>query len=265
MQADPVQQYAERGILVFDPGISEATLDAARAELEPRFLDDPHRSRRGLRVFYQHNRIQDAWRISEAAREIALAPGVHDMLRRLYGREPRAFQTLNFRYGTEQAVHSDTIHFNSEPANFMCGVWVALEDIDMDSGPLVYYPGSHRLPEISLHDLGPEVARRMRRTRFVRANVHGRIYNPFYEPRIREEVARLGIEPEYGLLRRGQAIVWAANLLHGGSPRRDPARTRWSQVTHFYFEDCRYFTPLLERLDRAGAPIRAWRHPRWIG
>ncbi len=36
----------------------------------------------------------------------------------------------------------------------MCGVWVALEDIDMDCGPLVYYPGSHKLPEVTLTDIG---------------------------------------------------------------------------------------------------------------
>ena len=29
----------------------------------------------------------------------------------------------------------------------MCGVWVALEDITEDNGPLHYYPGSHRLPD----------------------------------------------------------------------------------------------------------------------
>jgi len=28
----------------------------------------------------------------------------------------------------------------------MCGVWLALEDIDADNGPLIYYPGSHRGP-----------------------------------------------------------------------------------------------------------------------
>ena len=32
------------------------------------------------------------------------------------------------------------------PEGFMCGVWVALEDMDMENGPLVYYPGSHKLP-----------------------------------------------------------------------------------------------------------------------
>ena len=37
--------------------------------------------------------------------------------------------------------------------------------------------------------------------------------------------------------------IWAANLLHGGSRQNDRSLTRWSQVTHYYFEDCVYYTP----------------------
>lgn len=259
-----VQEFADRGILVFDPQIPDGTLDAARTDLAERFPADAMALRKRARVVFQHNRIQDAWRLSEAVRAIALAPGIHDTLRTIYGREPRAFQTLNFRYGTEQPIHSDTMHFNSDPAGFMCGVWVALEDTNMQNGPLVYYPGSHRQPEISLYDLGPEVARLMKRFRYPRGEVHSRIYGPHYEPRVRETVARLGTAPEYGLIHKGQAILWAANLLHGGSAHRDRARTRWSQVTHFYFEGCRYYTPLLERVGLFGEAVREWRSPRWI-
>ena len=52
-----------------------------------------------------------------------------------------------------------------------------------------------------------------------------------------------GVQSETFLARKGQALIWAANLLHGGSPQHDPRRTRWSQVTHYYFEDCLYYTP----------------------
>ena len=45
------------------------------------------------------------------------------------------------------------------------------------------------------------------------------------------------------LARKGQALIWCANLLHGGSPQTDPTRTRWSQVTHYFFDDCIYYTP----------------------
>jgi hypothetical protein len=43
---------------------------------------------------------------------------------------------------------------------------------------------------------------------------------------------------------RSPALIWAANLLHGGSRQRDPNATRWSQVTHYFFENCCYITPM---------------------
>ena len=45
-----------------------------------------------------------------------------------------------------QHFHTDSVHFSSCPERFMAGVWVALEDIDSDNGPLILYPGSHALP-----------------------------------------------------------------------------------------------------------------------
>ena len=88
----------------------------------------------------------DAWKISDAARGVALAPAVLAALDQLYGRTPRPFQTLNFPIGTQQPAHSDSMFFSASPPKFMCGVWIALEDMDTENGPLVYYPGSHKLP-----------------------------------------------------------------------------------------------------------------------
>jgi hypothetical protein len=81
-------------------------------------------------------RVQDAWRFDENIRSLAANPAVMAMLAALYGRTPIPFQTLNFPVGTQQSMHSDHLHFNSVPDRFMCGVWVALEDIDEDNGPL---------------------------------------------------------------------------------------------------------------------------------
>jgi hypothetical protein len=184
----------------------------------------------------------DAWRISENVKTLATSPRIMALLRELYGRRPRPFQTLNFRLGTQQPVHSDAVHFNSKPAGYMCGVWVALEDIDMDSGPVVYYPGSHRLPEVRMEDVG-EHADELR-----------------YSDYVVDLIEREGLEPRHATIRKGEVFLWASNLLHGGSARRDPARTRHSQVTHFFFEGCEYYSPLHERSDNAHA-LR----PQWIG
>ena len=162
------EEFERDGYVVFDPGIPAETLSDAVTDLEGEFkppaspqADAGSASERAagallaVRPFSYRDagRIQDAWKASAAVKEIARAPAVLDLLREFYGREPLPFQTLNFRVGTQQAPHADAFHFNSDPPGFMCGVWVALEDIDEASGPLVYFPGSHRLPEVTTADV----------------------------------------------------------------------------------------------------------------
>ncbi|QIL89857.1 phytanoyl-CoA dioxygenase [Microbulbifer sp. SH-1] len=194
---------------------------------------------------YPHGtRVQDAWRFDAGVRAIALDKRVLTSLRQLFGRKPRPFQTLNFPVGTEQKTHSDTIHFNSKPSGFMAGAWVALEDVDESNGALTYYPGSHKLPEITMQDVGvpPSYA-----------------HYPEYERYIQSLVEQKGLLTQRGILKKGQVLIWHANLLHGGGSHPDKARTRHSQVTHYYFDGCRYFTPM----QSTDVEIR-WRKPRWI-
>ena len=174
-------------------------------------------------------RIQDAWTFDENVKKIATNQAVLRLLSRLYGRRAWPFQTLNFPVGTQQHYHTDSVHFSSIPERFMCGVWVALEDIDIDSGPLVYYPGSHRWP--------------------IYVNEHisacGNAIQASFEPLWERLVELHDTKPVCFRAKKGQALIWAANLLHGGSRQKDPFMTRWSQVTHYYFDSCVYYTPLL--------------------
>lgn len=235
------------GYLIFDPEIPSATLDNALADLADKYDSDQTSA-----PYADACRIQDAWRISENAKAIALAPKVLSLLEEIYECTPLPFQTLNFRVGTEQHPHSDTIHFNSLPSGYMCGVWVALEDIDMENGPLVYYPGSQRLPELTVEHINtafpPET------DDYTMEDLHLR-----YNRLISDRIARFGLKPFYATIKKGQALLWSANLLHGGALQVDKSRTRFSQVTHYYFEGCQYYTPWYSR----GINIH-WRRPVWI-
>ena len=238
------EKYERDGYLILeDVGVTEEVLSGIVADLAGKYRPE------GVRdfeddVLYTPNRIQDAWRISAKVRALALSPTIFALLEDLYGRRPLAFQTLNFNVGTQQATHSDAIHFNSMPPGYMCGVWVALEDIDLDNGPLVYYPGSHKLPELTMQEIGAESS--------------GEDY-PKYERHIQDMIERDGLEPAYSTIRKGQGLLWASNLLHGGAPQRDLSRSRHSQVTHFFFEGCKYYTPMLSEGDDV-----YWRDPSWV-
>lgn len=180
-------------------------------------------------------RIQDAWQTDDDVRAIASNPAILDLLGQLYGRRAIPFQTLNFPVGTQQPIHSDSIHFSCVPERFMCGVWVAMEDIDGTNGALEYYPGSHSLPIYVNEHLGVCPATQHKRT-----GHYGQYLDLW-----KQLIKKAGIEADTFHARKGQALIWAANLLHGGSKQTDPARTRWSQVTHYYFENCVYFTPVI--------------------
>ena len=131
--AETIKSLNEKGFAVIDPGFNAADLDAAEAFSRAQLSGS--------------DRIQDGW-ISEAAiGRLAVHAPILDLLSQLYGRRAFPFQTLNFELGTQQAPHSDTYHFDSAPKRFMCGVWVALEDISPDAGPLVYYPGQSQITD----------------------------------------------------------------------------------------------------------------------
>lgn len=221
---EQVRRYAEDGFLIFDPEIDMAVLDQALEQVKPLYGNDL--------------RKQDAWQTVPAVRQIATAPKVIEMLRLLYQREPIPFQTLNFPVGTQQRTHSDAIHFNSIPQRFMCGVWVALEDVRDDNGPLHYYPGSHKLPFYDLVDMGLKGSEAK-----TVEDVYGKTYRA-YEERLGEIIQAQGLKKATLNMPKGKAIIWSSNLLHGGEKILTPGSTRHSQVTHYFFENCVYYTPL---------------------
>jgi len=127
----------------------------------------------------------------------------------------------------------------------MCGVWIALEDVDPASGPLLYHPGSHRLPVMTMRDAGVN---------------HDRPgyddYARSYAPRLAERIAASGLPEARAVLKKGWALVWAANLAHGGAPIEAPESTRRSLVVHHFFEGCVYYTPMTSDVEGGRLDVR---------
>ena len=178
-------------------------------------------------------RVQDAWTSDPDVHALAVNPGIVKILSDIFGRKAWPFQTLNFPVGSQQPFHSDSVHFSSIPERFMCGVWVALEDVGEGAGPLEYYPGTHKWPIVYNDQIGVRVTKSKKETsQAMYHDVWGAL------------VEKAGVAPQLFFPRKGDALIWAANLLHGGSDQRDLNATRWSQVTHYFFENCCYITPM---------------------
>jgi hypothetical protein len=219
MQQSVAKDLNDHGFAVLPGLIPHDLCDLVRTEVEPLFASE---------YALREHRVADGWRDGAGSvRDLACFQPIQELLTVMYERKPIPFQTLNFKWGSQQGYHSDSIHFTSIPDRYMCGVWVALEDVDEQNGPLSYYPGSHRVPQFRAFEPGIEPDR----------------YNRF-EATQQEVMHRLGVEPVDLMARKGDVLIWTSNLLHGGRPIVREGSTRWSQVTHYFFEDCLYFQPI---------------------
>lgn len=147
-------------------------------------------------------------------------------VRLLMDREPAPFQTLVSHKGSEQGEHSDSIHMTTYPLGYLTASWLAFEDIHPDSGPLVYYPGSHRLPYVFCKDVGIPIGE-FGRSGYV-------AYHEKYEPWIRNQLKEHKLQPHYFLAKKGDVLIWHANLIHGGSPRKNLVHSRKALVSHYF-------------------------------
>jgi hypothetical protein len=251
------EQFERDGYLILDStGLAPEVLDAIVDDVEGLYNPSgPERVESGVRAVGA--RVQEAWRVSENVKALALSSKILGVLEELFGRKPLPAQTLNFRVGSQQLPHSDAFHFNSEPPGYMCGLWVPLEDIDLDNGPLMYFPGSHKLKEATWDDVGFHG----RESDFPSDREYMAERRAHYERYVKRVRKENGYEePEYALIRKGQALIWASNLLHGGARQTDRTRTRHSQVTHYYFEGVRPFNAMRE----VPGVQRFWSYPEWI-
>ena len=225
-------KYYENGFIVLSNIFTNELIDQIKSEMNDKGFNENF----PIQTFRNNIRIQDLWQYSDSVKELACHPKIMDTLKMLYEREPVPFQTLNFKVGTQQKAHSDTLHFSSLPARYMCGVWVALEDITEDNGPLFYYPGSHRNPEYNFSD-------------FKNTTEDTSYENyPEYETFMEDLMEKSSYKKKKFLAKKGDALIWSSNIIHGGSPVEDPQSTRYSQVTHYYFENCIYYTPMLSNM-----------------
>jgi hypothetical protein len=101
-------------------------------------------------------------------------------------------------------------------------------------GPLCYYPGSQKLPEIQLGTMCLAAEDNQEEL--------GGNYL-IYEDYVRAIAEAQGLKRQTLTVKKGTALIWSARLLHGGTPVTREGATRMSQVTHYYFNGCVYYTP----------------------
>jgi hypothetical protein len=240
-QAMQLQSWAQNGYLILPQALPRKVVDRAAGELHRAYAGDfpqlrfecpslggyaPMPWQPGVRD--KPAKALDLHWWSQAIRDLIFADPVREMLELLFERRVMASQSLTFLRGSAQGYHQDTLYVPfSLPTQFVAS-WIALEDVTPGGGELTYFPGSHKLPE---HLYGERYktlwdARRELRRNSVYEEMQG--YSGQLEQRCRD----MGLSPASFMARKGDVLLWHADLVHGGLPISSQA-TRASVVTHY--------------------------------
>jgi ectoine hydroxylase-related dioxygenase (phytanoyl-CoA dioxygenase family) len=208
------------GFAVLDYRIDANLVNAFRAEYEAAIDNGRLPYTRGT-----SERIRQAHELPHG-RKIWLDPVILNFLREWFRDEPCACQTLLYINGSQQDAHQDTIHLTPYPSGYMCGVWIALQDVVPESGELFVCPGSHRSHRFMSADLRlPKVDEDY--------SSYAALTKKIEETLKTESYQQVAYRP-----RLGEVLVWHENLIHGGLPRVHSDRERHSIVSHYFARGC---------------------------
>ena len=154
------------------------------------------------------------------ASELIFPPAVLRFMSLIYERPPVAFQSMSMRKGSEEPLHIDTGPLTLTEPMSMAASWVALEDVKPHSGEFQFVPGSHRVPEVLHHGVSKGHHGEM--------DVYGALL-----ARVLEMCDQRGLRTERFMAKKGDVLIWHADLMHGGAKIEDPATTRLSFIAHF--------------------------------
>jgi phytanoyl-CoA hydroxylase len=168
--------------------------------------------------------------VSSAIRDAIFSAKVVRFLNLVFERPAMASQSLGFYRGSGQSLHQDTAYVSySLPMQFLAS-WIAFEDVEAGAGELMYRRGSQALGEYLYDGQFKSLVEAKRR----RGGQHPELikqeieHSESLEPRS----AQAGHEERTFLAQRGDVLIWAADLAHGGKPI-SLERTRRSVVTHY--------------------------------
>ena len=221
--------WSSNGYLILENFFDEGTCDKINKE-----IDDLITSKK---LSFTGNRMMFANKKSALIKTVVNDELLKSILGFILDKEVVPFQTINFLQGSQQRAHSDSIHMTTYPLGYLIAAWIALEDVSAENGPLFYYPGSHKLPYLLNSDFNEGET-------FLTL---GKKDYTDYEDVLEKLVIDRKFERKEFYAKKGDILVWHANLIHGGSPIRDKNSTRKSMVVHYYASDVIKYHEITER------------------
>ena len=134
-----LENFENNGYAVLRNFFTGDKIDAANKTIEELLAANEVKFKYGRKLMFVYRKSGTIKSMGQDERLMAILSSLIDTKAIL-------FQSINFLQGSEQRTHSDSIHMTTFPLGKLIAVWIALEDITEENGPLHYYPGSHKLP-----------------------------------------------------------------------------------------------------------------------
>lgn len=126
---------------------------------------------------------------------------------------------------TARRWHQDTYLNPWHVGDHYAAVWMALGDVQPDSGPFEYIPGSHLWHRLTRDRIAPHVdLRDPNWPRHTEAILTGLV---------EAEATSRSADINVYLPKRGDVLIWHPRLYHQGSPARVPGAYRPSLIAHY--------------------------------
>jgi phytanoyl-CoA hydroxylase len=229
-----IRQFEHDGYIVLEKAASEDELTRFESAISDAFLHGHEQLISQVPGIAEHRRVTagldrkgtrivDSFAVLREALDLLSSPRLVQFLAALFQEKPKLFQSLSFDMGSEQGLHQDTAYVVVNRPMELLACWIALEDVRPGSGELQYMVGSHRLPDF---DFGGN--KKHWNSDTDEPESHNR-----WARWIRDEGACRNYLVQSFMAKRGDILVWHADLAHGGAPIKDPTLTRKSLVGHF--------------------------------
>ncbi len=225
-----ILQFEENGYIIIKNYLSENQVE------EINLLIDNGLKNQTLK-FKNRNKIMFAIHQIPLLKKIGMDPKLIALVSSLMNGKAKLFQSINFINGSEQKTHSDSFHMTTYPLGGLVGVWIALEDIGLENGPLHYYKGSHKLPYYLNSDYN-NTGNRL----FIGKKGYGE-----YENFIEKKIVKQNLNKEIFTAKKGDILIWHANLFHGAETHLDKSKTRKSMVFHYFNEKAICYHEITQR------------------
>lgn len=134
-------------------------------------------------------------------------------------------QSQAFLRGTNQPVHIDWPYINAQrKLPYLVVGWVCLEDTHPSAGPVTLFPGGHDQKLTGIFDWGGgQLTMSANSTRTASDFVSY----------VTDRMQSANIRPEPQLLRRGDILLWHANMPNGEIEIQDTSLTRRAMLVHY--------------------------------